>query len=141
MYFRVGDLLLYEYIPRRRLWGAGLLDSLYLLNIPLKLLMAHGECVKQLLHTDRRPSGSWVGGSLDNSPIVIKHQPSPDLRGRVAGGNSHVAGRESRRHGVRNSQVLITCSFSYFRSLKPLLEKMLIPLRSSKKGSTSEESS
>lgn len=114
----------FVHVMSPRLWEARVLDWLYLFNIPLKLLMTYRKRVKQLLHTDSRPSGAWVVGFLDDLPIVIKHQSSPDLRGYVAGRNSHIAVRESRCHGVRNSQGCEShAHFSDFRPLKPLLKK------------------
>lgn len=105
----VGGPCLHPHVTLSTLLGSGILKSLYLFNIPLKLLMAHRKRIKQLLDTDRRPSGPWVEGFLDNSPIVIKHQSSSHLCRRVAGRNSDIAVRGWGQAGsVRDSRVLDT---------------------------------
>ena len=85
--------------------------------------MAHRQRIKQLLHADRRPSGSRVGGFLEDFSIVIKHQSSPNLRRRVAGRNGHVTVWEdgSVTRSVTDAQALaldhaLTLSLFFFLS-------------------------
>ena len=111
--------LLYVFITAPTRLDNGIQAWTHLFNIPLKLLVAHGQCVKQLLDTDCRPSGPWVWGFLDNLPIVIKHQPSPHLRSRVAGRNGDITGRErqvgQRLPGVGRHTLSHVCSLQTLR--------------------------